>query len=325
MTQTLPVFTDVQSASKRLSGLAVHTPLLNSPALDAHVGGRVFLKAEGLQRTGSFKFRGAYNALSQISDSKAAAGVVAFSSGNHAQGVAEAAKLLGMPAVIVMPSDAPEVKKAGVLARGAKLRTYDRESEDRETIARQICAERGATLIPSFDHPDIIAGQGTAGLEIFETLHARQIKADQLVCCVGGGGLIGGINLAAAALSPDTRIYGAEPEEFDDHARSLRSGVREQNTRKSGSVCDALLSEAPGNLTFEINKPRLSGIGLVSDQDAMGAVKYAFETLKLVLEPGGAAALAALLNGQIQAAGQTSVVVLTGANVDPEVFKAALG
>lgn len=325
MTLSLPRFEDVQGAAERLSGLAIATPLLNLPALDDRLGGRIFLKAECLQRTGSFKFRGAYNALSQLSDSQAKAGVVAFSSGNHAQGVAEAARLLGMPAIIVMPSDAPAVKKAGVISRGASVQEYDREHEDREAIAHALCQERGAALIPSFDHPDIIAGQGTTGLEIFQTLSDLNIHADQLVCCVGGGGLIGGINLAAEALSPDTKVYGAEPEAFDDHARSLKSGQREANPRKSGSLCDALLTEMPGQLTFEINKRRLAGVGLVSDQDALDAVKYAFGTLKLVLEPGGAAALAAVLNGQIETAGKTSVVVLTGGNVEPTVFADAIG
>lgn len=325
MTLSLPRFEDIQDAAERLSGLAVATPLLNCPALDDHLGGRVFLKAECLQRTGSFKFRGAYNALSQLSDSQAKAGVVAFSSGNHAQGVAEAARLLGMPAVIVMPSDAPEVKKAGVISRGALLHEYDREHEDRELIANKLCKERGAALIPSYDHPHIIAGQGTSGLEVFQTLSDQGIQADQLVCCVGGGGLIGGINLAAEALSPETKIYGAEPEAFDDHARSLQSGQREINPRKSGSLCDALLTETPGKLTFEINKRRLAGVGRVSDQDALDAVKYAFQTLKLVLEPGGAAALAAVLNRQIETVDKTTVVVLTGGNVEPSVFADAIG
>jgi len=319
-----PCFEDVKQAVDRLSGWAVQTPLLRSPHLDALLDGRVLLKAETVQRTGSFKFRGAYNALSQLVDSHRQTGVVAFSSGNHAQGVAEAARLLQLPATIVMPTDAPEVKKRGVTERGAILRTYDRETESREAIAQALCAETGAALIPSFDHPDIIAGQGTCGLEIFNTLRDQGLQADQLVCCVGGGGLIGGINLAAEALSPDTRIYGAEPVDFDDHARSLASGRIERNVRKSGSVCDALLSEAPGELTFAINQKRLSGVGLVTDADALAAVRYGFETLKLVLEPGGAAALAAVLSGKIETAGRTTVIVLTGGNVDPAVFHKAI-
>jgi threonine dehydratase len=325
MTAAPPGFDDVCAAKRRISPYAVRTPLVNAPALDARIGARVLLKLETLQRTGSFKFRGGFNAIGRLSQAQRARGVVAFSSGNHAQGVAEAAKILGVGATIVMPFDAPEVKKAGVVARGAQLRLYDRETESREAIAAALCDASGAALIPSFDHPDIIAGQGTCGLEIFEDLAESGVAADALVCCVGGGGLIGGINLAAEALSPDTLIYGAEPEGFDDHARSLASGKRERNARKGGSICDALLSEQPGDLTFAINRRRLSGVGVVSDAEALGAVRYAFETLKLVVEPGGAAALAAVLNRRVaMPAGGTIVVVLTGANVDPGVFARAL-
>jgi threonine dehydratase len=321
-----PVFADVRSAAQRLKGLAVETPLLSSPELDARLGARVLLKAEPLQRTGSFKFRGAYNALSRLDAAARERGVVAFSSGNHAQGIAEAARMLGIAAIIVMPSDAPEIKKAGVTARGAELRLYDREHEDREAIARALCQDSGRTLIPSFDHPHIIAGQGVCGLEIFETLAARGDQVARLVCCIGGGGLIGGINLAAEALSPLTEVYGAEPEGFDDHARSLASGRIETNQRSGGSICDALLSPAPGKLTFAINQRRLRGVGVISDQDALGAVRFAYEHLKIVVEPGGAAALAAVLTGAVEPARDgLTVVVLTGGNVDPAVFARAIG
>lgn len=320
----IPAFVDVKAAARRLEGWAVRTPLLSNPALDARLGGEVLIKPEVLQRTGSFKFRGAFNALSQLSGEQKARGVVAFSSGNHAQGVAEAAKLLGIEARIVMPHDAPAVKAEGVRARGAQVIGYDRETEDREEICERLAAETGAAIIPSFDHPDIIAGQGTAGLEIFEDLAALGRTADQLICCVGGGGLIGGINLAAEALSPDTKVYGAEPEGFDDHARSLKAGERLANTRKGGSIQDALLSDMPGKLTFAINQTRLSGIGVVSDEDALSAVRYAFSVLKLVAEPGGAAALAAGLSGKIDCKGKTTVIVLTGGNVDPAVFARAI-
>ena len=302
----------------------MRTPLLSSPALDAMTGGRIRLKLEPLQRTGSFKFRGAYNALSQLSKAQRARGVVAFSSGNHAQGVAEAARLLDIEATIVMPSDAPAVKRAGAEARGARLRLYDREAQSREQIARELCEATGAALIPSFDHPDVIAGQGTAGLEIFETLREEGERAAKLVCCVGGGGLIGGIALAAGALSPQTRLVGAEPEGFDDHARSLRSGRREVNARKTGSVCDALLSERPGALTFALNRHALSSVAVISDEEALDAVRVAFETLKIVLEPGGAAALAAVLSGRVDLSEGVTVVVLTGGNVDPATFARAL-
>ncbi len=325
MTQSdLPTFADVTAAAARLAGHAVRTPLLSSPALDALTGGRVLLKAEPLQRTGSFKFRGAWNALSQLSEAQRARGVVAFSSGNHAQGVAEAARMLGMSATIVMPSDAPGIKQRGVLARGAQLRLYDRDTESREAIAQEISAATGAAVIPAFDHPHIIAGQGTAGLEIFETLNDEGLSADRLICCVGGGGLIGGINLAAEALSPQTEIWGAEPEDFDDTARSLASGQRETNARRSGSLCDALLSETPGELTFAINQTRLKGVAVISDEDALRAMRFAFEHLKIVLEPGGAAALAAVLAGRVDVSGGLSVVVLSGGNVEPAVFARAL-
>lgn len=316
----LPVFEDVRAAASRLDGWAVCTPLLSNAALDERLGGRVLIKPEILQRTGSFKFRGAFNALSKLSEAQRARGVVAFSSGNHAQGVAEAAKLLGIRARIVMPHDAPAVKAGGVRARGAQVIGYDRETEDREAICAELAQETGAAIIPSFDHPDIIAGQGTCGLEIFEDLSARGETADQLICCVGGGGLIAGINLAAEALSPGTKVYGAEPEGFDDHARSLEAGERLSNVRKGGSLQDALLSGQPGALTFAINQPRLAGIGVVSDDEALGAVRYAFSTLKLAAEPGGAAALAAALSGKIDCRDRTTVIVITGGNVDPALF-----
>lgn len=320
----LPAFADVAAAAARLEGLAVRTPLLWSPALDEAVGGRVLVKAECLQRTGSFKFRGAYNALSLIPEADRAKGVVAFSSGNHAQGVAEAARLLNMPATIVMPADAPAIKAAGVTARGARLVTYDRERESREAIAERIRSETGATLIPSFDHFGVIAGQGTCGLEITQQLEELGEAADQLVCCVGGGGLIAGINLALAEKAPGIAVYGAEPEGFDDHARSLISGQRERNTKSSGSLQDALLSHAPGEMTFPINQPRLKGIGVVSDAEAMQAVAIAWRHLKIVLEPGGACALAAILSGKIDAKGKTTIVVATGGNVDAALFARAI-
>jgi threonine dehydratase len=321
---SLPTFTDVRAAAARLAGYAVRTPLLSCPALDALTGGKVRLKAEPLQRTGSFKFRGAWNALSKLDADARARGVVAFSSGNHAQGVAEAARLLGMSATIVMPSDAPGIKQRGVIARGAQLRLYDRDTESREAIAGEISAATGAVVIPAFDHPDIIAGQGTAGLEIFETLSEEGLSADRLICCVGGGGLIGGINLAAGALSPGTQIWGVEPDGFDDTARSLASGRRESNARRSGSLCDALLSETPGVLTFAINQPRLTGVAVISDEEALRAMRFAFEHMKIVLEPGGAAALAAVLAGRVDMSDGLSVVVLSGGNVEPELFARAL-
>jgi threonine dehydratase len=315
-----PVFDDVKAAAARLEGLAVRTPLIWNPALDEAAGGRVLVKAECLQRTGSFKFRGAYNALARIPQDRRAAGVVAFSSGNHAQGVAEAAKLLGMPATIVMPADAPAIKAEGVRARGAQVVSYDRETENREEIAAALAAERGAALIPSYDHPDVIAGQGTCGLEVFEDLAARGEKADALVCCVSGGGLIGGINLAAEALSPNTEVWSAEPEGFDDHARSLAAGDRVSNAKAGGSVQDALLASTPGALTYQINARRLTGGAAVTDAEALSAVRFAWKTLKIVLEPGGACALAALLTGKVDGRGRTTVIIASGGNADPALF-----
>lgn len=324
MSTPLPTFDDVRAAAHRLKAEAVRTPLLANAALDAAVGGRVFIKPEPLQRTGSFKFRGAFNALSQFDAAQRKAGVVAFSSGNHAQGIAEAARILGIPATIVMPADAPEIKKQGVVARGAKLKLYDRETQSREEISEAIAAKTGATLIPSYDHPDIIAGQGTCGLEVFETLAELGVKADQLTCCLGGGGLIGGIGLAAKALSPATVLYGVEPEGFDDHARSLQAGHRVPSPKKSGSVCDALLAPEPGELTFALNQTQLAGVKVVTDAEALAAVRFAFETLKLVVEPGGAVALASILSGKLDAKDRTTVLVLTGGNIDPAMMARAL-
>ena len=324
MTDISPTFDDVVAAAARIKTEAFYTPLIENAALNERAGGRVFIKPEPLQRTGSFKFRGAFNALSRFSEAQKRSGVVAFSSGNHAQGVAEAARLLAMPATIVMPADAPEIKKQGVVARGASLTRYDRETESREALANAIAEETGATLIPSYDHPDIIAGQGTCGMEVFETLNAKGVQADQLACCVGGGGLIGGIGLARGALSPKTVIIGVEPEGFDDHARSLAAGRRVPSPRKSGSVCDALLAPEPGVLTFALNRRQLSEVAVVTDEEALAAVRFAFETLKFVVEPGGAVALAALLSGKLETRDKTSVIILTGGNVDPAMFARAI-
>ena len=316
----LPTSADVDAAARRLAGVALRTPLISSPVLDALTGARVFLKAETLQRTGSFKFRGAYNKLSSIPADRKAGGVVAFSSGNHAQGVAHAAKLLGMPSVIVMPSDAPRPKRDRTKAFGAEVVLYDREKEDREKIARSLAEERSATLVPPYDEPFIIAGQGTVGREIIEDLAALGITPDVAVIGASGGGLAAGISLALKARAPDVAIYTAEPEGFDDHARSFRSGKHEHNERLSGTICDALMSNTPGNITFEINR-QLIGQGLAASDEEVGrAVAFAFRELKLVVEPGGAIGLAALLAGRLEVKGKVVVAVLSGGNVDPELF-----
>ncbi len=319
--ERLPDHGDVEAAARRIAGLAGETPVLRSAALDEWAGAELFFKPENLQVTGSFKIRGAANRLLALSTDARARGVVAFSSGNHAQGVARAARVLGTSAKIVMPSDAPAVKRDRVLADGAEIVAYDRWSESREEIAGEIAAQEGRTLVPSFDDPFIIAGQGTVGLEFAADLDAAGAGLDHLVCCVGGGGLIAGIALAFGALSPATRIWGAEPAEFDDHRRSLRSGVREGNRAGAKSICDALLSPSPGALTFAINRQRLADVATVSDLEVCEAMRAAFRELKLVVEPGGAAALAALLaRKQAEWQGRRVGVVLTGGNVDPDMF-----
>ncbi|MEA2930575.1 MAG: threonine dehydratase [Hyphomicrobiales bacterium] len=316
----LPTAADVDAAARRLAGVALRTPLISSPVLDAATGARVFLKAETLQRTGSFKFRGAYNKLSSIPPERKAGGVVAFSSGNHAQGVAHAAKLLGMPSVIVMPSDAPRPKRERTAAFGGEVVLYNRDTEDREGIARAIAEKRGATLVPPFDDPFIIAGQGTAGREIVEDLALQGLKPDVVVIGASGGGLAAGISLAIKARVPDATIYTAEPEGFDDTARSFRSGKRESNARMSGTICDALMTSIPGKITFQINR-ELIGQGITASDEEVGrAVAFAFRELKLVVEPGGAIGLAALLAGRLDVKGKVVVGVLSGGNIDPELF-----
>jgi threonine dehydratase len=316
----LPTAADVDAAAGRLAGVAVRTPLVSSPVLDALTGGRVFLKAETLQRTGSFKFRGAYNKLCSIPAEHRHGGVVAYSSGNHAQGVAAAAKILGMRAVIVMPRDAPRAKRERTAALGAEIVLYDRAGEDREAIAQKIADKRRAVIVPPYDDPLIIAGQGTAGREIAEDLAALGLAADLVLVNASGGGLTAGIALAVKARMPRAKLFTAEPENFDDHARSFRSGRREKNDAMSGSICDALMAQSPGRLTFEINKA-LVGEGVsASDAEVGYAVAFAFRELKLVVEPGGAVALAALLTGKVDVKNRIAVAILSGGNVDPELF-----
>ena len=316
--------TDIQAAADRLRGQAVETPLIESPALNARLGGRIFLKPETMQRAGAFKFRGAYNRLSQLTADERRRGVVAFSSGNHAQGVALAAQLVGCPALIVMPSDSPAVKVEGTRGFGAEIRFYDRFTEDRVAIADQIAAERGCVVVPSYDDPHIIAGQGTLGLEIVDQVRARGVELDCVLCCVGGGGLIAGASTAVKALSPGTEVWGVEPAGFDETRRSLESGQRETIDRDARSICDALLTPIPGELTFPINQANLTGIVAVTDAEVAEAMRYAFSVLKLVVEPGGCVALAAALAGKIDVAGKTSAIVLSGGNVDPGLFASVL-
>jgi threonine dehydratase len=315
---------DVKAAAARLAGHAVATPLIRSPALDARTGARVLIKPETLQRVGAFKFRGAYNRLAQLSPEERRAGVVAFSSGNHAQGVALAARLLSLPAVIVMPSDAPRVKAEATRGYGAEIRFYDRMSEDRAAIAGEIARARGAVLVPSFDDPQIVAGQGTVGLELAEAAQAAGERLDLVACPVGGGGLIAGSSLAIKDASPATEIRGVEPEAYDDTRRSLAAGRRVSVNPGVRSLCDALESPAPGEITFPIIAGTVAGVATVSDAEAAEAMRFAFSTLKLVVEPGGAVALAALLAGKLDARGRTVGIILSGGNVDPELFARVL-
>jgi threonine dehydratase len=313
---------DVRAAAVRLKGHARVTPLLNSAFLDEVAGRRVFVKAEALQHTGSFKFRGAWSALSKLDAEARAAGILAFSSGNHAQGVALSARMHGVPCIIIMPADAPQVKIENTRAMGAEVVLYDRATEDRDAIGARLQAERGMVLVKPFDDPMVIAGQGTAGLEIAAQVREAGAEPDQVLVCCGGGGLTSGIALALEADLPGARVHPVEPEEFDDTARSLAAGTRQVNARTSGSLCDAILTPSPGEITFPIMQ-RLCGAGLaVSDDDCLRAMALAWDRLKIVLEPGGAVALAAAL---FHAQGtQDIVAVASGGNVDRAVFAMAL-
>lgn len=314
--------TEIEAAADRLDGHAVHTPLLNAPLLDRFAGRRIFVKAECLQKTGSFKYRGARSAISALTPELRAKGVIAFSSGNHAQGVALAASEMGAPATIVMPADAPTLKIGNTRAYGAEVILYDRETEDRDAIGAELAETRGLTLIKPFDNEKVIAGQGTVGLEIAEQAASAGVTgADVLVCC-GGGGLTSGIALALADRAPDLRVRPVEPDGFDDVARSLAAGAVQTNNRMGGSICDAILTPAPGQLTFPILK-RHCGAGLtISDNEALRAMALAFLRLKIVLEPGGAAALAAAL---FRLEGSDDVIVVaSGGNTDPAMMDRAL-
>ncbi|WP_274424282.1 threonine ammonia-lyase [Chelativorans sp. YIM 93263] len=316
----LPTAADVADAARVISGVALRTPLLTSPELDTITGARVFLKAETLQRAGAFKFRGAYNRLSRIPDERKAVGVVALSSGNHALGVATAARLLGIRATSVMPMDSPATKRERTAAAGAEVVLFDRDKDDRVAVANGIAEERGAIVVPPFEDFFIIAGQGTVGREIVEDLNELKLTPDAVLFPCGGGGLLAGSALAIHDQAPSTELYSVEPEEFDDHARSFIAGERRANQKASGSICDGLLVQMPGELTFQINKQHVTGGLIVSEEEVKRAVAFAFRELKLVVEPSGAAALAALLSQHIDVRGQTVAIVLTGGNVDAGLF-----
>lgn len=318
-------FDDIRAAKGRLAGQAILTPLLTNDWLDEATGAKVFVKPETLQVTGSFKFRGAYNRVSLIPEAERKRGVVAFSSGNHAQGVAAAAKRFGVPATIVMPADAPKIKIENTKALGADVKLYDRYREEREKVAKEVVEQTGATLVKPFDDYGVIAGQGTVGLEIAEQAAAIGVSLDALLVCCGGGGLVSGTALAIKTLSPKTEVYAVEPEGFDDTKRSLQSGAREMAQEGAKSFCDALLSPQPGELTLPLNRRLLAGGLAVSDAEVAAAMRFGFERLKLVIEPGGAVALAALLSGKIASKGRKIGVVLSGGNVDPATFAKAIG
>ena len=311
---------DIERAAERLEGVSVHTPLLQNFELDQVAGGTVLLKPECLQVAGAFKIRGAYNRLSQLSEAQASKGVVAWSSGNHAQGVAAAGAMLGIQTAIVMPEDAPKAKLANTRRLGGEVITYDRYTEDREAIARKIAAERGAALVPSYDHEHVIARQGTVGLEIANDSIGLGLVPDQVLIPCGGGGLSSGSALALKSRLPNVDIYAVEPENFDDTARSFQTGIRERIDDSARSICDALQSPMPGELTFEINQRLLAGVLTVSDAEVRSAIRFAFRNLKLVVEPGGAVALAAVLSGKLQTSGKTTAIVLSGGNIDVDLF-----
>lgn len=316
-------FAGVQDAARQIAGHAVRTSLIESPALNAHVGGRVLLKAETLQVAGAFKFRGAYNRISRLTDAEKARGVVAYSSGNHAQAVAAAARMVGTSAIIVMPADSPAVKVEGVRAFGGEVRMYDRYGESREAIGEEIAASKGSVLVRPFDDPFVIEGQGTIGLEMFEQAKAVGARIDQLLCGASGGGLIAGINLSMAALSPRTPVIAVEPKHYNDMQLSIAAGERMTHPPAPGTICDALMTDRPGELTFPINR-RVDRVETVSDAEVAAAVRYAFRVLKLVVEPGGAVSLAALLAGKVPARDRTTALVLSGGNVDPGLFAAII-
>ncbi len=317
---SLPDIADIRAAAERIKPYAVLTPLLEHPALNARVGGRILLKAESLQRVGAFKFRGAYNAVAQIDRTMYPGGVVACSSGNHAQGVAAAAALCDMPAVIVMPADAPKLKIARTKAFGADVVTYNRTTEDRDAIAAEIAAERKMAFVHPFDDPRVMAGQGTAGLELMEQAKAKGAIPDEVLVCCSGGGFLSGVSIAVKAANAATNVFAVEPVGFDRMGRSVRAGSPQVNEKLSGSICDALMSKTAGKFTFAVAKQNVAGGYAVTDDEARAAMRFAFEELKLVLEPGGAAALAAILSGKVMSKGRVIAAMLSGGNVDPAMF-----
>ncbi|QVN11233.1 threonine/serine dehydratase [Burkholderia sp. LAS2] len=315
---------DIEAASVRILPFVVRTPLLESEVLNRATGARVLVKAESLQKTGSFKFRGACNRVLQIPAALRPRGVVAFSSGNHALAISAVCARFGMPATIIMPADAPKAKIEGARAYGATVRLYDRQTDDREAIGRDIAERTGAVTVPPYDDRQVMAGQGTVGLEIVQQTQALSVVPDAVLAAASGGGLVAGVATAINAYCRQARLYAVEPKGFDDHARSLAKGEQVTNAAGARSICDALQVASPGKLTFPINKRLLAGSLVVDDDEVRRAMRVAFETLKLVVEPGGAVPLAAVLAGKLAIAGKTVVLVLSGGNVDHDIFVSAL-
>lgn len=315
---------DIKAAQARIAGEAVVTPLINNAYLDEVVGARVFLKCENLQRTGSFKFRGAYNALASMSADERANGIVAVSSGNHAQGIAEAARMFGVPATIIMPASAPDIKTERVRRLGASVVPYDRAIDDRDSFARDLIEKTGAEFVPPYDDLRVMAGQGTVGLETVEQLGALGLEADIGLICTGGGGLCAGISTVWRDAFPAMDIVAVEPDGYDDTVRSLVSGQRESNAPAASTICDAIMTDRPGAMTFPVNVAnKVRGLA-VSDDEVLDAVAFALRELKLVVEAGGAVCLAALLAGKVDLDGQVVLAVLSGGNADPAILARAL-
>jgi threo-3-hydroxy-L-aspartate ammonia-lyase len=311
---------DVHAAAARLDGVANRTPVLTSRTLDGRTGAQIFVKAECYQRGGAFKFRGAYNAVAALPDDERARGVATFSSGNHAQAVALAAAIHGVPAVIVMPGDTPAAKREATIGYGAEVVVYDRYTQDREALGVALAKERGMTLVPPYEHPDVMAGQGTVALELLQEVG----ELDLLLVCVGGGGLIAGCATAAKALQPTIRVVGVEPQAGDDTKRSLETGERVRIPTPR-TIADGLQADIPGALTFEVNRRLVDGVALVSDADILDAMAFLFDRMKVVSEPSGAAALAALLAGRVDPEGLRVGVTLSGGNVGLARFCELLG
>jgi len=324
MSDYIPDYSDILSAAETIRSEAVRTPLVSNDALDAATGCKVFVKPENLQRTGSFKFRGAYNAISKLSEQERSRGVLASSSGNHAQGIGEAARLYKCAAKIIMPSDAPAMKVERTKATGAEVIFYDRSSEDRDALLGRLKEETGGTVIHPFNHPMVIAGQGTVGLEISEDIKSKGYVPDRVIVCTGGGGLMSGTALAIHEHFPQAKLHCVEPVGFDDYKRSLESGSLQSNAQTSGSICDAIISPRPGAIGFSINQRLLTSGFLVTDDEALSAMRFAYQELKMVVEPGGAVALAAVIRHGHEWAGETVAIVLSGGNVDPDIFIRAI-